>query len=123
MQWRIGLVCCGTKDKISSQLITKINKMLKYTHTHLHIALLNCKEEGMTCCKTLTPLGEPIKCNMKCNFFSNKSEHIECTKMELYKESLLTRISLGQTSGSASTMHRVSFQPTPLFFLESLIAL
>jgi hypothetical protein len=41
--------------------------MLKYTHTHLHIALLNYKKEGMTCCETLIPLGEPIKCNMKCN--------------------------------------------------------
>jgi hypothetical protein len=76
----------------------------------------------MACCETLIPLGEPIKCNMK-YIIIIKSEHIECTKIELYKESLLTRISLGQTSGSASTMHRVSFQPTPLSFLESLIAL
>jgi hypothetical protein len=41
--------------------------MLKYTHKYLHIALLNCKKEGMACCETLILLGEPIKCNMKCN--------------------------------------------------------
>jgi hypothetical protein len=49
----------------------------------------------MACCETLIPLGEPIKCNMK-YIISIKSEHIECTKIELYKESLLTRISLAK---------------------------